>query len=403
MKKLINLKKNNKYLSPVFDNNGALKGFRFTPGPTLRAQGIKPQMLKMPNGEFMDITTARIARDTILRTATPIIAKPKTTNKSNTLTLKSGFALFETYFSKKITAGSRSKASLKTYSEHIKAWYDYFGENANLHEIDNDLVQEAVNLMADEGVKPANLRGRLATISVTLKYLKKHIDKTLCRIEDIEIEPPAIRLLIPTDQEIAFLINCADQLATETKNQNYKSVGTAIIAAIWTCQRIGDILQCDLDKQLFNENNRDRLFFNQQKTNAQIMIPILPPLAQRIDKQKNGMLIKKQNHNWQYPSFREHWAKVRKYAYEKLNKSKIIPKGIDKEKILKLHFHDFRGASITRLYAAGCTPIDIASWSGHTIQTINNMLKIYCQYQQDRADKAGDILYDYFKQNKIHY
>lgn len=404
MKKPLSKKQNDKYLSPVRDQSGALKGYRFTPGPTLRAQGIKPQMLKMPNGTWMDHTTARIARDTILRTNAPIAIKPTPKAPNNYLTLKRAFSLYETYFNKKIIAGTRSKASLKAYSEHMKSWYDYFGDDANVKDIDCEIVQDAINLMSDEGIKPANLNARLATLKVLIKYIKQHIDRSVTKITDIEIEPPLKRLIIPNDQEISLLIETADNLAIETQNENFRYVGTAIIAAIWTAQRIGDLLKCDLGEQLFIEDDRQRLFFNQQKTNAQILIPILPPLAQRIGNRFEGKLIEKPiGVDWGYAYFRQHWAMVRDKAYENIINSKIIPKGIDKEKIKKLHFHDFRGAAITRLYSAGCTAIDIASWSGHSIQTITNMLKIYCQYQQKRADTAGDMLLDYFTQNNLRY
>lgn len=395
-------KQNDKYLTPVYDNSGALKGYRFTPGPTLRAQGLKPQMLKMPNGAWMDHITARIARDTILRTAQPVIVKaPK--SPTTYLTLKRAFELFESYFQKQVDNGSRSKSSLRTYSIQIKSWYDYLGEDANIEEIDAEIIQETIDLMLDEGIKLANAHGRLAAIQNVFIYLKKHMKfKHISPINGIILNKAEHRKVIATEPEIHLLVNTADKLATETGNKNFYSIGTAIIAAIWTAQRVGDLLNCDLDQQLSFENNRNRISFNQEKTNAAIMVPILPPLEERIKGRNGGFLIQKKNlKKWSYAHFRQYFSAVRKEAYNSLKASKIIPKGIDIEKIKTLHFHDFRGTAITRLYSAGCTPIDIASWSGHSIQTVTSMLKVYCVFQQERADEAGDKLFEYFKRNNL--
>jgi integrase len=55
-----------------------------------------------------------------------------------------------------------------------------------------------------------------------------------------------------------------------------------------------------------------------------------------------------------------------------------------------LHFHDLRGTAITRLALAGCTVPEIASVTGHSIKTVNDMLEKH--YLGGRAQLAEQAI-----------
>ena len=55
-----------------------------------------------------------------------------------------------------------------------------------------------------------------------------------------------------------------------------------------------------------------------------------------------------------------------------------------------LRFHDLRGTAITRLANAGATTPEIASISGHSLQSVDNILKHYLVHTDKQASNAID-------------
>jgi len=55
---------------------------------------------------------------------------------------------------------------------------------------------------------------------------------------------------------------------------------------------------------------------------------------------------------------------------------------------VSLHFHDLRGTTITLLSEAGCTPQQIATITGHTLNTVHKILERYLARTQGLAEQA---------------
>jgi DNA-binding CsgD family transcriptional regulator len=55
---------------------------------------------------------------------------------------------------------------------------------------------------------------------------------------------------------------------------------------------------------------------------------------------------------------------------------------------IALHFHDLRGTTVTLLSVAGCTPQQIATITGHSLRTVNQILERYLARTRDLADQA---------------
>ena len=54
-----------------------------------------------------------------------------------------------------------------------------------------------------------------------------------------------------------------------------------------------------------------------------------------------------------------------------------------------LHFHDFRGTAITRLSIAQATPQEIASITGHSLKTVNEIIdRHYLKRDEQLAENA---------------
>lgn len=60
----------------------------------------------------------------------------------------------------------------------------------------------------------------------------------------------------------------------------------------------------------------------------------------------------------------------------------------DFDKPVQLHFHDLRGTSVTLLAEAGCTVAEIAAITGHSLETVTNIIKRYLKLTQGLADQA---------------
>jgi integrase len=60
----------------------------------------------------------------------------------------------------------------------------------------------------------------------------------------------------------------------------------------------------------------------------------------------------------------------------------------DFDKPVRLHFNDLRGTSVTLLAEAGCTVPEIASITGHSLETVTTILKRYLKFTKGLADRA---------------
>jgi len=56
--------------------------------------------------------------------------------------------------------------------------------------------------------------------------------------------------------------------------------------------------------------------------------------------------------------------------------------------IIGLHFHDLRGTAVTRLSEAGCTPQEIARFTGHSLRDVAAILDRYLARTDKLASNA---------------
>jgi integrase len=65
-------------------------------------------------------------------------------------------------------------------------------------------------------------------------------------------------------------------------------------------------------------------------------------------------------------------------------------KAFDKTNLGDLHFHDLRGTAVTRLALSGCTVPEIASITGHSMETVQNILDAH--YLGGRVELAESAI-----------
>jgi len=132
----------------------------------------------------------------------------------------------------------------------------------------------------------------------------------------------------------------------------------ALMLALHTGQRQGDLLRLS-----WSAYDGSALHVRQGKTGNLVIIPCTAALRQMLDglaRDNAVILTNAKGAAWKGNAFRLAWRRAFKEA-----------------KLSGLTFHDLRGTAVTMLAEAGCTVPEIASITGHTMQTATAILEKY--------------------------
>lgn len=153
-------------------------------------------------------------------------------------------------------------------------------------------------------------------------------------------------------------------------------------AALWTAQRQGDLLR--LPRHAIKDGV---LRLRQGKTGARVAMPVPRPLAEGLERNpKHGVTLFNNSEGlpWTSDGFRSSFGKV-----------------CEKAQVSNLTFHDLRGTFANRAAAAGCTPSEIASVTGHEVEGAGALGSAYLHRSLELAttcirrleeNEAGSIL-----------
>ena len=150
-------------------------------------------------------------------------------------------------------------------------------------------------------------------------------------------------------------------------NSAPEDMRVALLLALYTGQRQGDLL-----KMTWGDYDGKYITVRQAKTGKRVRVPVhrnLKPILDVQPKRSLFILSMKSGKQWKSDWFRHSWGKASKES------------GIQ-----ELHFHDLRGTAITKLSEAGCTPQEIASISGHSLEYIGNILSKYVSLTDKHAE-----------------
>jgi integrase len=198
--------------------------------------------------------------------------------------------------------------------------------------------------------------------------------------ERVKMKAADPRIRIATQDEINALMTVADRTDVE--------LGDAIMIALYTGQRQADVLKLR-DADIVDGRIRVR----QNKTGARLAVRALPQLLDRVAMAKQRKALADFGHvetvvvnhagdgcAFTSGRFRERMVTLKAEA-AKVCKS-----------VATLKFLDLRDTAITRLANAGCTIPQIAAISGHSLQSITNVLKHYLEANVEQADAATEKL-----------
>jgi integrase len=143
----------------------------------------------------------------------------------------------------------------------------------------------------------------------------------------------------------------------------------AMILALNTGQRQGDLLRLP-----WSAYDGTAIRLRQSKTGAEVVIPCTKELKDMLDSMPRIsplILTTKSGRAFTGEYFRQLWTATARKA-----------------KIEKLHFHDIRGTTITRLAESGCTIPQIAAVTEHRLQTVSSILEKYLARTHELARQA---------------
>lgn len=132
-------------------------------------------------------------------------------------------------------------------------------------------------------------------------------------------------------------------------------VELALIMALWTGQRQGDLLRLP-----WSAYDGKQIKLTQSKTGRRVVIPAGAPLKAALKAaERHGPLILTNSYNkpWTGDGFRTSWAKA-----------------CAKAEIAGLTFHDLRGSAVVRLAVNGATVPEIATFTGHSLKDVESIL-----------------------------
>jgi integrase len=160
--------------------------------------------------------------------------------------------------------------------------------------------------------------------------------------------------------EKVYTTNRRDKVWTDAQIAAFKAAASPEIAfamdlGFWTLQRQGDLLELP-----WSAYDGDVITLKQNKTGAEVVVPVAGPLKKVLDampRKSPIMLVNQSGIPWSDDGFRVMWAKTCHKA------------GVANSRSGGVTFHDLRGTGASRMGQAGCTTIEIASITGHGLES----------------------------------
>jgi integrase len=153
----------------------------------------------------------------------------------------------------------------------------------------------------------------------------------------------------------------------------------ALILALHTGQRYGDLVRLR-----WSDYDGTYIRLKQSKTKAKVTVKVSAALKRMLDSTPKTclyILAREDGRPW----FTEKDDKALGKAWREQMETAGLYHDDPAE---RLHFNDIRGTSVTLLSEAGCTIQEVASITGHTLKSANQILEKYLSRTQTLSDAA---------------
>ena len=205
-----------------------------------------------------------------------------------------------------------------------------------------------------------------------------HLVAAMARVLAFGVDRGEITVNMLAHFSRAYHSDRAEQIWTQKDIAAFKKVADpaltlAMDLALHTGQRQGDLLCLR-----WTDYNGRVLSLKQSKTGVRVTVPCTTALKTALDslpRRADTILHSPTGLAWDARNFRQRWAKTTKKA-----------------KLKDLHFHDLRGTAITLLAEAGSTVPEIASITGHRLESVSRILETYLARTSKLSDSAIEKL-----------
>ncbi len=361
---------------------------RWEPGPKLRAAGLAGRALRADDGQWLSPEAARAEAVRLNAEAARRIAEGKRAPRGPRRHPRCMDALWETYRASPRLA-KKADATRRDYAMKARVILDRFGEVPVAALEKAHLYSWWEELHAERGHAMAN--GILAVCRLLLSYavLKGWRRDNPARELGIETVPPRLVIWLPAECE-AFVATAERMGLTE--------VADAFVLGLHTSQRLSDVLALVEDRV---HNGRVRL--RQAKTGAHVTVPLTDLLATRLEAARRrrtaGPVVEI---NPRYPIVCRADGRVHDgSSYNKAFRAVRARIAADFPDVATRQFRDLRDTAVTRLAEAGCTSAEIGAITGHSQETIHQVMRHYLALSEQMATRGIDKLRAWMRDEAI--
>ena len=364
---------------------------RWEPGPGVRALGFRGQDLKSPTGEWLEKLPAMLRATELNGEVKARKAQGPRRPRIIVDNPRGCRALWKEY--KESPRWTRlDPITQRDYNSKAGIWLEEFGDKHVSALEHHHLYTWWEEMHSERGHAMAN--GTVAVARLVLSYAVKKGWLTVNPARNLGLDGVPPRCVVWTPTEIDALMKAADTL-------KLPGVGDAIIIALHTGQRQGDVLALEAP-QIAN----GRALFRQSKRGARVSVPLTPQLQARLaeinERRRKGvvtpiakawLVLNTKGLPYTRETFGIDWRAVRAEAVKELAKVTRDARGFPctPGAAHKL-FLDLRDTAITRLALAGCTIPEIRAITGHSMETIHKILKHYLALDDRMATSAIERL-----------
>lgn len=370
---------------------------RFNPGPKLRKLGFKGEDLRHADGRWYEL---REAEDWVKAKAAEISARKQKKAAGQRLPplRRPGAYTIEDMFEDLY----RSKNAYLAKSPKTQS--DYKIKAKSIGKVDPllygvaaaELTKGAVvglheQIWEERGLAMANGMIAVLRLAYSEAILRGRGGILVNPCLKLKLQQPEPRLRCASVAEIAALMATADALEP--------SIGDAIVIALFTGQRRGDVLALSEEGV---EGGRAKM--RQRKTAAPVSVRALPQLLARFatirarDRAANRVTTTlvtdpRSGRPWNESSFSHRFAELRAAAVAgqvagDMAAGDAAAGRAPCPSLADFRFSDLRDTAVTWLARAGCTIPEIASVTGHSEGSIHTILKHYLLLDETINDAA---------------
>lgn len=253
----------------------------------------------------------------------------------------------------------------KRYLKHISEW----AGDVQAAMINAKMVQDLYETLREKKPRKAAYLIQVLRLLFSFAERQSMIPKNTNPATKPMLSYKARKGTIWTHDDVLDFVRTADEMG-------YPDIGTAVMLNEWLGQRRGDIIS--MRRSAYKNGS---LHIRQSKTGAEVTLPVdmVPELKERIEQQiaRNEKLNPKRRHPCalliQTQDGNAYTADGFMSAFER-----IRTKAGDKNKRLKtLIFKDLRHTAVTRLAESGAEIPQIASVTGHTFKSCQDIVDRY--------------------------